>query len=117
MPRAMPAADLSQGAVKCWPCGLMLVTGLVQVGGGAIGESWNRSSWIQLGGFVVLLLGTINYAQASRHSDSCFTTLYVHLHVLAAIAMCVGLPGEHPDVGSTLLMPCGKHAAPCQGCS
>ena len=47
---------------QVWAVDLVLYK--MHVGGGTVGEPWgNPSSWIQLFGFALLLLGTIMYAQ------------------------------------------------------
>eukprot|EP00667_Euglena_gracilis_P013031 EG_transcript_13416 len=53
-----------------WICDLLI---FYQFTNGELGESWTWSSWIQLGGFAVLLVGTYVYNYTTLHADQ-------HLH-------------------------------------
>eukprot|EP00668_Euglena_longa_P015164 GGOE01019216.1.p1 GENE.GGOE01019216.1~~GGOE01019216.1.p1 ORF type:complete len:430 (-),score=142.30 GGOE01019216.1:200-1465(-) len=49
-----------------WICDLLIFYAFTK---GTLGESWTWSSWIQLGGFFVLLVGTYVYNYTTLHAD------------------------------------------------
>lgn len=51
-----------------WLVGLLLY--YTPLGGGRLGESWNKYSWIQALGFVVLVTGTVVYGKGDEEAEA-----------------------------------------------
>ena len=102
-------SSASHTSVQVWAVNLALYS--LHIGGSSrVGEPWSSpESWVQLAGFVLLLAGTIIYAQVPFE-------LHPHAHG-AAGRLCAAAGGDHhlrPGACSVCLhMPASSCLRPC----